>query len=106
MKVDYKSFINSSKDNYQKYVNFYNSFGYLHLTNALNNKLVKKCREEYKKLYEEKNKKSWNQIMKSGVQFFIPNFYEESTFFLNEILINKILPVANLMSKGKPIYFL
>ena len=104
MKVDYEFFINSNKNNYQKYVNFYNSFGYLHLTNALDKKLVKKCRKEYKKLYEEKNKKSWNQIMKSGVQFFIPNFYEESTFFLNEILINKILPVANLMSKGKPIY--
>ena len=104
MKVDYAFFINSNKNNYQKYVNFYNSFGYLHLTNALDKKLVKKCRKEYKKLYEEKNKKSWNQIMKSGVQFFIPNFYEESTFFLNEILINKILPVANLMSKGKPIY--
>lgn len=104
MKVDYKLFINSNKNTYQKYVNFYNSFGYLRLTNALDNKLVKKCRKEYKRLYEEKNKKPWNKIMNSGVQFFIPNFYEESNFFLNEILINKILPVAKLMSKGKPIY--
>ena len=104
MKVDYNLFINSNKETYQKYVNFYNSFGYLHLTNALKNKLVKKCREEYKKLYEEKNKKSWDKIMKSGVQFFIPNFYEESKFFLDEILIGKILPVAKLMSKDKPIY--
>ena len=104
MKVDYKFFINSNKDSYQKYVNFYNSFGYLRLTNALDNNLVKKCRKEYKRLYEEKNKKPWDKIMNSGVQFFIPNFYEESNFFLNEILINKILPVAKLMSKGKPIY--
>ena len=85
MKVDYKLFINSNKNIYQKYVNFYNSFGYLHLTNALGNNLVKKCRNEYRRLYEEKNKKPWDKIMNSGVQFFIPNFYEESTFFLNEI---------------------
>ena len=104
MKVDYELFINSKKENYQKYVNFYNSFGYLHLTNALDKNLVKKCRKEYKRIYEEKNKKSWNEIMRSGVQFFIPNFYEESNFFLHEILLNKILPIANLMSNGKPIY--
>ena len=66
MKVDYKLFINSNNDTYQKYVNFYNSFGYLRLTNALDNNLVKKCRKEYKRLYEEKNKKPWNKIMNSG----------------------------------------
>ena len=42
--------------------------------------------------------------MKSGVQFFIPNFYEESKFFASKILLEKIHPIANILSNNNAIY--
>ena len=90
MRIDYHKFINGGESESRKYINFFNSFGYLQITNAFDRSLVLKSRREYKRIYEEKTNKSWRELMKSGVQFFIPNFYEESEFFLNEILIKKI----------------
>ena len=104
MRIDYHKFINGGQSESQKYINFFNSFGYLQITNAFDRSLVLKSRREYKRIYEEKTKKSWKELMKSGVQFFIPNFYEESEFFLNDILIKKIHPIANMFAQNKAIY--
>ena len=104
MKVSFDKLLRADQKEQSKYINFFNTFGYLHITNALSLKLSAQARREYKRVYEEKNKKRWRNIMKTGVQFFIPNFYEESKFFATKILLEKIHPIANILSDGRAIY--
>ena len=46
MRIDYYNFINGGERESQKYINFFNSFGYLQITNAFDKSLVLKSRKE------------------------------------------------------------
>jgi hypothetical protein len=104
MKVDFHFLADAPTETARKYINFFNTFGYLHITNAFNSLEARKSRKEYMRIYEEANKKKWKHMMRSGVQFFIPNFYEESEYFLDNVLAKKIYPLAKLIANDTPIY--
>lgn len=105
MRIDYQELLSMGAEEAAKYVNFFNTFGYLHIRNAFSRKLCRRARREYKRLYEEYSGKSWKKLMREERQCFMPNFYEESQFFLSEILIEKIWPIAKIIAGGSPIYF-
>jgi len=104
MKVDYNFLANAELEEIQPYINFFNSFGYLKICSALSTKLAKECKMEYINIYERTTGKRWRDLLRTGVQFFIPNFYEESELFLRQVLLSKIFPIAKRFAHGKAIY--
>lgn len=104
MRIDYNAFLGHSQTERQRYVNFFNAFGYLVLADALSWQMARSCQKEYKRLYESHYQDSWRHILASGQQFFVPNFYENSIFFLDEVLAKVIHPAAKVLSQGSCIY--
>ena len=104
MKIDYTRFLRLPENQKQSFVNFYNTFGYLRFANAFTRKEASNNRREYRRLYVSHYGESWIKFLLKRRQGFVPNFYEESEYFLQEVLINKISPLVHEFSKDRAIY--
>jgi len=104
MKIDYARFLQLPASQKQSFINFYNTFGYLRFTNAFTRKEASENRREYRRLYVNHYKEPWLKFLLKRRQGFVPNFYEESDYYLREVLIKKINPLVKEFSRDRAIY--
>ena len=79
MKIDFKKLLESSKSEQRKIRNFYETFGYIEITNAIPKSRSRRLRKEYINQLKDILNTKWSKLKaSSGGMHFIPNFQGSS----------------------------
>ncbi len=105
MKIDFYKLLESSKSEQRKIRNFYETFGYIEITNAIPKSRSRRLRKEYIESIERHTKTKWSKLKKaSGGMHFIPNFQGSSEYYYSQLLCDIVYPVAKIFGGNKPAY--
>lgn len=105
MRVDYRDLINCSSRAKEQYANFFDTFGFIEISNAIPVNLANRLRKIYTQSISESAGASWNRIKRSkNGMHFIPNYQCSNDVFFYDLLIPIIHPLAQLFGGKNPVY--
>jgi len=106
MKISYDSLTSASAGRKRRYRHFYETFGFIEITNAIPDRLSRQLRTAYIGAIEKAVDMNWKSISgsrKDGMHF-IPNFQCSHELFFFKLLKDIVHPVAKVFGGRRPVY--